>query len=612
MIFNLLATALVLAILGVVLLLIVYLTSLAILLFVPWTQAYLVFAHWLRLQNPARLLTPEAYTLTRKSPISILHGCFGGKLDSHALANQNPMVCLFKIAFTTRNIRISAPDGLRLGAWHILPKNTPRSILEQIRANEPFSPRPQTNEDAYTTSDKVNAATDTIFEDTLATADRVILYFHGQVGDRGTSTRIATYKGIQEAMPSAHIITIDCRGYGDSDGFPSEAGFKTDAIAAWAWLTRRVPCEKIVIYGHSLGSGIATNLCLHLEEQQFSPLALILDAAFTSMPDMMTAYRKIPIIQPFARFPFLLNHFKLRLMDRFETVRSVETIQSPLLLIHGDEDADVLISNSHTLFHTALTARRLQCNNKEMTVTEAGEAASAEEEMARAGLELTFQQSHSTGRDAGLLEQKLLQRSTLQQQDDELFDGDLKETGMVQESRPSSIGSDSGLGSEVTSGRNSHFVTSPTSPQHGPKEDLMSLKEGFEHTNEHGHGHGHGPCHTVQLDFPREGSLEYNQEYQIGFLTVQYAGHSNCMDYSIAKEVLGTFLTTAENWQQAQKPSLRRMDKEDDGMRTRTTMSQKEMRQRKERLMEQQDLAKMLCRDKIGFVDQSEVPEVVE
>ncbi|KAK3836791.1 MAG: Alpha/Beta hydrolase protein [Linnemannia gamsii] len=581
MILNLLATALVLAILGVVLLLIAYLTSLAILLFVPWTQAYLVFAHWLRLQNPARLLTPEAYTLT---------------------------------PFTTRNIRISAPDGLRLGAWHILPKDTQRSILEQIRANEPFSPRPQTNEDAYTTSDKVNAATDTIFEDTLATADRVILYFHGQVGDRGTSTRIATYKGIQEAMPSAHIITIDCRGYGDSDGFPSEAGFKTDAIAAWTWLTRRVPCEKIVIYGHSLGSGIATNLCLHLEEQQFSPLALVLDAAFTSMPDMMTAYRKIPIIRPFARFPFLLNHFKLRLMDRFETVRSVETIQSPLLLIHGDEDADVLISNSHTLFHTALTARRLQSNNKEMTVTEAGEAASAEEEMARAGLELTFQQSHSTGRDAGLLDQKLLQRSALQQQDDELFDGGLKETGMIQVSRPPSFGSDSGLGSEVTSGRNSHFATSPTSPQHGPKEDLTSLKEGFEHTNEHGYGRGqgHGPCHTVQLDFPREGSLEYNQEYQIGFLTVQYACHSNCMDYAIAKEVLGTFLTTAENWHQAQRPSLRMRDTEDEGMRTRMTMSQKEMKQRKERLIEQQDLAKMLCRDKIGFVDQSEVPEVVE
>lgn len=583
MILNLLATALVLAILGVVLLLIAYLTSLAILLFVPWTQAYLVFAHWLRLQNPARLLTPEAYTLT---------------------------------PFTTRNIRISTPDGLRLGAWHLLPKETHGTILEQIRANESSSSRPQTNEEAYTTSDKVNAATDAIFEEALAAADKVVLYFHGQVGDRGTSTRITTYKGIQESMPTAHIITIDCRGYGDSDGFPSEAGFKLDAIAAWGWLTRRIACEKVVIYGHSLGSGIATNLCLHLEEQQVSPLALILDAAFTSMPDMMTAYRKIPIIQPFTRFPFLLNHFKLRLMDRFETVRAVETIQSPLLLIHGDEDADVLISNSHTLFHTALTARRLQTNNKEMTVTEAGEAASAEDEMARAGLELTFQQSHTTGRDGGLLEQTLLQRSALKEDDDELYDGVLKESALLQESRPSSIGSDSGLGSEETSGYNSHFATSPTSTLYEPSEELVSLKEGFELAS--GHGLGCGPCHTVQLDFPREGSLEYNQEYQIGFLTVQYAGHSNCMDFAIAKEVLGTFLTTVENWRQARRPSFKVdnwdpvEDDVDEGARTRrrTTMSQKEMKKKRERLIEQQDLAKMLCRDR--YVQQSDVPEVVE
>jgi hypothetical protein len=334
------------------------------------------------------------------------------------------------------------------------------------------------------------------------------------------------------------------------------------------------------------------------------------------MPDMMTTYRKIPIIQPFARFPFLLNHFKLRLMDRFETVRSVETIQSPLLLVHGDEDADVLISNSHTLFHTALTARRLQSNSKEMTVTEAGEAASAEEEMARAGLELTFQQSHATGREVGLPEQKLLQRSAPQQRDGELFDEVLKETGMEQESRLSSFDNDSGLGNEVTSGRNSQFSTSPTSPQYGSREDLISMKEGFGYASGYGrgqsHSHGNGSCHTVQLDFPREGSLEYNQEYQIGFLTVQYANHCNCMDFAIAKEVLGTFLTTAENWQQAQRPSLRMMDREEEGTRTRTTMSLKEMKEMKERLSEQQDLAKMLCRDKAGFVDQSEVPEVVE
>jgi hypothetical protein len=107
--------------------------------------------------------------------------------DNHAIRKRTyQFIFHLQIAFTTRNIRILTPDGLRLGAWHILPKGTRRTILEQIRANEPFSPRPQTNDDAYTTSDEVNAATDAIFEDSLAAADKVVLYFHGQVGTSTT------------------------------------------------------------------------------------------------------------------------------------------------------------------------------------------------------------------------------------------------------------------------------------------------------------------------------------------------------------------------------------------------------------------------------------------
>ncbi|KAF9321309.1 Monoacylglycerol lipase abhd12 [Podila horticola] len=508
MFLNLLATALVLCILGVVFLLVAYVTALAILLFIPWTQAYLVFAHWLRLQNPARLLTPEAYTLRR---------------------------------------------------------------------------------------------------------------------DRGKANRISAYQGIQRAMPSAHVVTIDCRGYGDSDGFPSEAGFKVDALTAWSWITKRVESHKVLIYGHSLGSGIATNLCLQLEEQQIQPLALVLDAAFTSMPDMMTGYRRIPIVWPFARFPVLLNHFKMRLMDRFETVRAVETMKSPLLLIHGQEDADVLITNSHTLFHTALTARRLQSFTKELAVTEAGEAGEAEDEMARAGLELSFQISHSSGRHLESLDQAMMRRNIRTEGTE----------GMKDNERPSSFGSDSGIGSESPSGNSSAFATSPR--RHGPKEEgylastqLTSsfspstpleetkLKEhehkhhhhahhnhshdGDHHTHHH-HGHlskdEHSQC-TIQLEFPREGALEYNQEYQIGFLTVQFAVHNTCIDFEIAKEALGAFVETVE------KKRRSRIATVDSGVSDTSNNGHGEHGQHHD------DLTRILRRRKVGFVDQSEVPEVVE
>ncbi|KAG0023790.1 Protein abhd12b [Podila clonocystis] len=587
MFLNLLATALVLCILGIVFLLVAYVTALAILLFIPWTQAYLVFAHWLRLQNPARLLIPEAYTLR---------------------------------PFVTRTIYISTPDGLRLGAWHILPLNTPKATLEKIHAID----TQHTRAGSATAQEGTHAATHSIFEDALINAEKVVLYFHGQAGDRGKANRISAYQGIQHAMPSAHVVTIDCRGYGDSEGFPSEAGFKVDALAAWSWITKRVESHKVLIYGHSLGSGIATNLCLQLEEQQIQPLALVLDAAFTSMPDMMTGYRRVPIVWPFARFPVLLNHFKLRLMDRFETVRAVETMKSPLLLIHGHEDADVLITNSHTLFHTALTARRLQSCTKELAVTEAGEAGEAEDEMARAGLELSFQVSHSTGRHLESLDQAMVRRIRTEEAGTE----SIKDNG-----RPSSFGSDSGVGSEAPSGSNSAFATSPH--RHGPKEEdylasaqLMSSSlstektkgKGHEHKHHHSHhhshhshNHGHGidnthhhyhgrdehsQC-TIQLEFPREGALEYNQEYQIGFLTVQFAVHNTCIDFEIAKEALGAFVETVEKRRRSRTTTV------DSGLSDMSKHGHEEHGH-------YDDLARILRRRKIGFVDQSEVPEVVE
>ncbi|KAF9414670.1 Monoacylglycerol lipase abhd12 [Podila epigama] len=481
------------------------------------------------------------------------------------------------IAFTTRTIYISTPDGLRLGAWHILPLDTPRTVLEKIHAKSVT--HNSTNNTTTTTTTTTTAtitrenddAADSVFESALASADKVVLYFHGQASDRGKANRVAAYHGIQKAMPSAHVVTIDCRGYGDSEGFPSEAGFKVDALAAWSWITKRVEADKVLIYGHSLGSGIATNLCLQLEEEQIQPLALVLDAAFTSMPDMMTGYRRVPIVWPFAHFPVLLNHFKVRLLDRFETVRAVETMRSPLLLIHGQEDADVLITNSHTLFHTALTARRLQSCTKELAVTEAGEAASAEEELARAGLELTFQYSRS---------------------------------------------SETGPESEMT--RLSQEGDHDDEPSTQPHTSHRSRKH-HRRLHDHEHNHVQSQCSTIQMEFPREGSLEYNEEYQIGFLTVQYAVHNTCIDFEITKEALCAFVETIET--RLRKRRHRRHSQEHATVTSTTAVktgpgsevhSSSAKHGHGHGRGHGHGLAHILRQRKVGLVDQSEVPEVVE
>lgn len=231
-------------------------------------------------------------------------------------------------------------------------------------------------------------------------------------------------------------------------------------------------------------------------------------------------------------------------------------------------------------------------------MTEAGEAASAEDELARAGLELSFQISHSTSRIERAAKDGTLSRRG---HGGEVLSEAADLTKDTQ-SPTSPGGGESGIGSGTTSGSNSTLVNSP---RYGPKEP------------EPGEMHEYGQCHTVQLDFPREGSLEYNQDHQIGFLTVQYAVHNNCSDFEIAREVLGAFLKTVENRKMALGRSASttndvEQDKMDGaGSDIGDSQSGSSGNSISSSLLEQ-DLAKVLCLDKIGSVDLCEVPEVVE
>ncbi|MEA1053885.1 alpha/beta hydrolase, partial [Lamprobacter modestohalophilus] len=87
------------------------------------------------------------------------------------------------------------------------------------------------------------------------TAPRTLLFFHGNAGNlshRGDSIRIFTDLGLE-------VLIIDYRGYGRSQGSPTEQGLYRDATAAWQWLTqvRGIPPEEIVFFGRSLGGAVA-------------------------------------------------------------------------------------------------------------------------------------------------------------------------------------------------------------------------------------------------------------------------------------------------------------------------------------------------------------------
>ncbi|KAF3824583.1 hypothetical protein GH733_009917 [Mirounga leonina] len=119
------------------------------------------------------------------------------------------------------------------------------------------------------------------YEDTLASSRPIILYLHGNAGTRGGDHRVELYKVLSSL--GYHVVTFDYRGWGDSVGTPSERGMTYDALHVFDWIKARSGDNPVYIWGHSLGTGVATNLVRRLCERETPPDALILESPFTNI-----------------------------------------------------------------------------------------------------------------------------------------------------------------------------------------------------------------------------------------------------------------------------------------------------------------------------------------
>jgi fermentation-respiration switch protein FrsA (DUF1100 family) len=157
-----------------------------------------------------------------------------------------------------------------------------------------------------------------------------LLFFHGNAGN--LSHRLESI-GLFHELGLA-VFIIDYRGYGESEGDPTEAGTYRDAAAAWRYLVerRQIAAQEIVIFGRSLGAAIAADLASHTR-----PAALIIESAFTSVPNMAARL-----------YPWLPVRWLSRY--RYNTQHSLETITCPLLVIHSREDDIIPFSEGEQLF----------------------------------------------------------------------------------------------------------------------------------------------------------------------------------------------------------------------------------------------------------------------
>ncbi len=148
-------------------------------------------------------------------------------------------------------------------------------------------------------------------------ATRAILFLHGNAGN--ASHRLPNAEMLRRL--GTHVLLLDYRGYGRSEGAPSEAGLYADGRAGLAWLTREggVPEERIVLFGRSLGGAVAVDLA------QDRPLAgELLERTFSSLSD--------------AGAPHLSRAAAPLTRGAYDSAAKIARLRAPALFIHGDRD----------------------------------------------------------------------------------------------------------------------------------------------------------------------------------------------------------------------------------------------------------------------------------
>ncbi len=163
----------------------------------------------------------------------------------------------------------------------------------------------------------------------------LVIVFPGNAGNRANRAHLLhTFNTL-----GADALIIGYRGYGDNAGEPSEANFKRDARTVWDFVTKElgVPAQRIVLYGESLGGGVATRLAGDLCEEGIEPRGLIVQSGFSSLVD--TGRHHFPILP-----------VGLILIDRFESDRHIADVTCPILQIHGSRDQIVPLQLGQKLF----------------------------------------------------------------------------------------------------------------------------------------------------------------------------------------------------------------------------------------------------------------------
>ena len=162
--------------------------------------------------------------------------------------------------------------------------------------------------------------------------NKTILYFHGNAGN--LTNRVHKLNELNKL--DVNILIISWRGFSGNKGKPTEENLYNDARKSVEWLNQAgIENKNIILYGESLGTGVAIEL-----GKNNSFAGIVLESPFTSIADAAKIY-----------YPYL--PIDLLIKDRYDSLKKIKSINTPILIMHGKKDDIVPFKMGEELFDQA-------------------------------------------------------------------------------------------------------------------------------------------------------------------------------------------------------------------------------------------------------------------
>ncbi|XP_034408617.1 lysophosphatidylserine lipase ABHD12 [Cyclopterus lumpus] len=231
----------------------------------------------------------------------------------------------------TINMYLTSEVGISLGVWHTVPERLGKEAHGKDLA---------------------------WYQNAFRDGSPVFIYLHGNTGTRAETHRVGVAK-VLSAL-GYHVLVPDYRGFGDSTGEPTEAGLTTDALYLYNWVKARSGNSLVIVWGHSLGTGVATNTAVKLSEQGKDVPAVMLEGTFNTARQPILVhpftwyYWKFPGIGYFFPEPWAENKIV------FPTEENLKKMTCPILFLHAEDDQIQVAQQLYEVAASAQNAERVK------------------------------------------------------------------------------------------------------------------------------------------------------------------------------------------------------------------------------------------------------------